>query len=168
MDSKRVDTRISLGVGTIQFIPGDRVSQGDGDAYRLSGQGLDDMPRQTYLSARIGEQPEPLLDALMVATDAITRRWSARQAQAVVGSLTGLTQESIAAGWKPDAITQQAVAQHLPVADVVPHPVPRWVEAGEKGGARWAAMRRGAKRVGKRHSLPHEPVQMWRDGRMFG
>lgn len=114
MDEPGADTRVSIGIGKIAFIPGEEVSQGDGPAYRLSGQGLDDMPRQARLGVRSDDDaPRALLDALLVTTDALTRRWTASQARAVLGAITGKTQETIAAKWKPDPITQQAVAQHL-------------------------------------------------------
>lgn len=115
MDSRVVDTRVAIGIGKIQFIPGNEVSQGDGPAYRLSGQGLDEMPRQARLGVRSEDDDAPhvLLDALLIGTDALSRPWTVSQAQAIVGAITGKTQEAIATGWKPEPITQQAVAQHL-------------------------------------------------------
>jgi hypothetical protein len=83
------------------------------------------MPRQSRLTLRrpstSGGENAPteidpsddLLVALLVTVDALSRRWTASQSQAVVSALTGRTQEAAAVEWKPEAISQQAVAQHL-------------------------------------------------------
>ena len=115
MDSRRADTRVAIGIGSIDFLPGEEVSKGDGEAYRLSGAALDELPRQARLTVRGGSsaREHELLDALLASVDALSRRWTASQSQAILGALGGKTQETIAASWKPEEITQQAVAQHL-------------------------------------------------------
>lgn len=40
MKSTRVDTRISIGVGSIDLIPEGSISSGDGEAFRSSGEAL--------------------------------------------------------------------------------------------------------------------------------
>lgn len=110
-------TRIGMGIGDIDFIPETAVSEGDGAAFRLSGQALEEMGRHRHLAIRIADayasaecQALPVITTLM---DAIASRWTAKQSLAVSGALRGLTQEQIGAAWQPHPISQQAVAQHL-------------------------------------------------------
>lgn len=109
-----VDSRVAIGIGRIAFLPGHRVSEGDGEAFQRSGQALEAMDRRVQLDARfpddtaVGE-----LRALLWLIDRHVQDWTARQSQALVGALSGWTQERIATGWKPSPISQQAVAQHL-------------------------------------------------------
>lgn len=110
-------TRIGIGIGKADFIPKNAVSEGDGPAFRISGQALEEMDRNQRLAIRIAEPNEsgecralPVLATLM---DTIAGRWTAKQSMAVSGALRALTQEQIGSAWKPNPITQQAVAQHL-------------------------------------------------------
>ena len=41
MQFNKIDTRLSIALGRIDFIPGERVSSGDGEAYRRSGEALE-------------------------------------------------------------------------------------------------------------------------------
>lgn len=114
MQSHRVDTRMALAVGTIDFIPGDRVSQGDGEAFRQSGRLLESMRKGANMRFSFsGRSEERQLDIVVRLVDALAIRWSDRQSLAVSGALQGWTQARIAGGWWPRPISQQAVAQHL-------------------------------------------------------
>ncbi len=114
----RLDTRIGIGIGTVDFVPSDRISHGDGEAFRLSGAALERLGRRgRRMAVSIpAEQRSDATEALGVIfglVDALSKRWTGKQAFAVWGALRGRTQEEIGLGWKPSPITQQAVAQHL-------------------------------------------------------
>lgn len=107
----RLDTRMAIAVDTIDFVPSGRVSEGDGPAYRASGEALDKLGGGVRMRLITREAPD-LLTATIGLLDAIVQDWTALQALAVKGRLKGLTQTEIAAGW-PERITQQTVARHL-------------------------------------------------------
>lgn len=110
-------TRIGIGIGDFDFIPADSVSEGDGTAFRLSGQALEELDRHRHLAIRIADAYASAecraLPVTATLIDAIANRWTAKQSLAVSGALRGLTQEQIGAAWPPHPISQQAVAQHL-------------------------------------------------------
>jgi DNA-directed RNA polymerase specialized sigma24 family protein len=105
-----LDARVAIGIGTVDFLPRGRGSEGDGEAFRRSGPVLDEM-RYQRLSIRT---PWPELDAEFqvecALLDALIERWSAEQAQAIVYLIAGWTQEKIAGELR---ITQPAVRQRL-------------------------------------------------------
>ena len=121
-------TRIAIGIGDVDFIPEGSVSEGDGTAFRLSGQAIEEMDRRRHLAIRVAEPGTPPerapLPVLLTLMDALADGWTPRQSLAISGALRGLTQEQIGAGWRPNPISQQAVAQHL-------------------DSARWAALSEG-------------------------
>lgn len=110
-------TRIAIGIGDVDFIPDAAVSEGDGTAFRLSGQAIEEMDRRRRLAIRIAEIGTPAerkpLPVLLTLMDALAGGWTARQSLAISGALRGLRQEQIGAAWHPNPISQQAVAQHL-------------------------------------------------------
>lgn len=110
-------TRVGIGIGDVDFIPDSAVSEGDGAAFRLSGQALEELDRHRHLAIRIADNVASAecagLPVMATLIDAVGSRWTAKQSQAVSGALRGLTQEQIGAAWQPHPISQQAVAQHL-------------------------------------------------------
>ena len=117
MKSKRVDTRISIGVGSIDFMPEESVSSGDGEAFRSSGEALESLSRTHRMTFSF---PQSLisnnlqsLDVILKLIDALARDWTEKQAHAVSGALLEYTQQKIARTWFERSISQQAVAQHL-------------------------------------------------------
>ena len=114
MESHRFDTRMAIALGRVDFIPGNRVSEGYGEAYRLSGKALETMPKASNMSFVFpGRELEKVLDVVIKLIDSISSRWSDRQALAVTGALRGWKQEKIAETWWKKKVSQQAVAQHL-------------------------------------------------------
>ena len=117
MKSKRVDTRISIGVGFIDIIPEEGVSSGDGEAFRLSGEALESLSRSHRMVISFPESlisnNHKALDVILKLIDVLARDWTEKQAQAVSGALLEYTQEKIARSWFERDISQQAVAQHL-------------------------------------------------------
>jgi hypothetical protein len=114
MASHRFDVRLALALGTIDFIPGRRVSQGDGEAFRLSGKALEGMRRSEGMRLLFpGCAVEAALDTVVRLVDALAARWSDKQALAVTGALRGWPQDAIGRRCWPRPISQQAVQQHL-------------------------------------------------------
>jgi len=110
----RIDTRLAIGIGTVDYQPPNRVSEGNGEAYRESGRALDSLKgsaRMKYVIAEPIEKP-PLLDTTVELLDAIIQEWTIPQALAVRWGLLGLTQLMIAKQW-PKRIAQQTIARHL-------------------------------------------------------
>jgi hypothetical protein len=101
----------------VTLLPRGAIAVGDGEAFRLSGEALDSMPRTTRMRFRgpsaIGESSSRSIDVCVQLIDTLATRWTGRQALAVCGALLGLTQERIARTWFRERVTQQAVAQHL-------------------------------------------------------
>lgn len=114
MESHRFDTRMAIALGHVDFIPGNRVSEGYGEAYQLSGKALESMPKANNMSFVFpGMELEKVLSVVIQLIDSISSRWSDRQALAVTGALRGWKQEKIAEKWWKKKVSQQAVAQHL-------------------------------------------------------
>lgn len=114
---QRIDTRLAIGVGKIDFIPKDDISGGDGEAYRLSGQGLERIRKQERMAVAFPDAVRSILtEAVHIIVRMVDLRvsdWTTPQATAVTGVLLERTQQKIAADWPEKPITQQAVAQHL-------------------------------------------------------
>ncbi len=106
-----LDARIAVGVGSIAFLPAGRGPEGDGEAFRRSGQTLDGMKGDQRLIIRTPwQEADAELDIACALLDALITRWSAEQAQAILGLLRGLTQERAA---RELGISQPAVRQRL-------------------------------------------------------
>lgn len=118
MALSKVDTRMAIGVGTIDFIPGTNVSEGDGEAYRHSGKMLAEMSKSVCMRFTFpGNEKSAALDMIVQLVDAIVkRRWTDKRSLAITGALQGWKQDRIALLWdKP--IKQQSVVDHLNGAD---------------------------------------------------
>ncbi len=114
MPAPDFDVRMALAIGAVDFVPGRRVSQGDGEALRLSGRALRAMGKGRGMRLLFPGRPsERALDTVVRLIDALAARWSEKQALAVTGALRGWPQETIARRCWPQPITQQAVQQHL-------------------------------------------------------
>ncbi|MCK5795001.1 MAG: hypothetical protein KAH12_09850 [Anaerolineales bacterium] len=111
------DTRVSIGFGRIDYLPEKDISSGNGEAFRLSGSGLDQCRKsqQMILSFPLANRSSLTegLNILIKFIDFQTQRWTAKQSDAIAGALVGLTQREIASEWIQKGITQQAVSQHL-------------------------------------------------------
>jgi len=113
----RLDTRAAVGIGTLDFVPGDRVSEGDGEAFRLSGRlltGAPDGRRMWFVSASQGDRWRwdtafDLIDSI------ITQHWTQKQATAVSGAVRSWKLSEIAKLWKPE-IAESTVHGHLSAA----------------------------------------------------
>ncbi len=81
-----VDTRIAVGVGTVDHIDQDRISMSSGPAFTTSGRRLDAMTKPPFLTINSANGTAArdvimLASALSAACDAIVQDWTARQAE---------------------------------------------------------------------------------------
>jgi hypothetical protein len=117
LEKSKVESRLAIAVGTIDFIPNNKISAGDGQAFQKSGRLLENMLKQNRMTFVIAGQENTdihsALGTIILLIDTLAKRWTARQAQAIANALQGWTQEKIAANFRPKPIRQQAVAQHL-------------------------------------------------------
>jgi hypothetical protein len=111
----RRDTRFVVAVGPIEFVPRNKVSEGDGEAFRLSGQELTKLKKRRMAFVAHDLSATSRWDVAFELIDALARRWSGKQALAVTGGVRGWTQEEIGLLWQP-AIEQSTVNIHLKAA----------------------------------------------------
>lgn len=117
--TEKLDTRIAIGVGPVQFIPEDNVSAGDGEAYLSSGHLLESFSSQYMGLCFSSVKPTLLLSSLenlVSLLDLIITSWGPGQSQAVHLALQGFTQSDIAKNWQPNPIKQPSVSRSLQTA----------------------------------------------------
>jgi hypothetical protein len=108
---KALDARIAIGIGSIDFLPNGRGTEGDGEAFRLSGPILDEMKGDRRLIIRTSQESiHEELDTECALLDALITKWSIEQVQAILCKTRGLTQEETA---KELRISQPAVLLRL-------------------------------------------------------
>jgi hypothetical protein len=105
----RLDARIAIGVGTIDYLSADQVGEWEGEAFRNSGLELDRMKgeRHTIIKTPWDEVNEEL-ETECALLDALIDRWTTEQAEAIMYQLQGWKQEEIA---KKLNTSQSAVSQ---------------------------------------------------------
>jgi hypothetical protein len=116
------DTRVAIGIGQLMLLNEEFVSAGLGPAYSLSGKTLDQMVDsrmllRTQKDHDVQTGTGKSIDLIVRFMDTLITEWTPAQAKTMIGMLQGLTQEQIAAEWKPARITQQAVSAHLKAAN---------------------------------------------------
>lgn len=100
----KYDTRISIGIGAVEWISKRRVSDSRGPAFTRSGKGLDAMGGQCFALDAGDESPDSLRSFGIAAApllDCVVGDWTPAESRAVCGALRGLTQEEIARHWPP-------------------------------------------------------------------
>ncbi len=114
---KPIDSRLSIGFGGIDYLPEKGISAGDGEAFRLSGSGLDLCGRSRRMClvfpAALRSRLTEALNQLVGLLDLQVQRWQPGQSEAAAGSLLGYTQRKIAREWAREPVTQQTISQHL-------------------------------------------------------
>ncbi len=113
MQTHQFDSRLAIGIGTVDFIPEQGLSGGDGEAFRLSGEGLEILKRHRMTLIWPGHPDQHLLQAMVWLFDQLAIGWTDKQALAVTGALQTWTQQEIAQLWDDHPVSQQTVAQHL-------------------------------------------------------
>lgn len=108
-----IDARISVGIGSVTHQAG-KVSESDGEAYRLSGRMLDTM-KASRLQMKTGDEEfNKWVAPICLLLDVIINSWSAQQSEVVYALLNGAKQQEIA---KAIGITQAAVNKRLRTAN---------------------------------------------------
>ena len=108
----RLDTRIAIGIGRIEYLSKNQVGEGDGEAFRNSGMELDTMKkgeRNLVIKTPWNDINEELKTECALL-DALIKRWTKEQAEAILYHIEGATQDEIA---KKLNIKQSAVSQRL-------------------------------------------------------
>ena len=110
--NNRLDARIAIGIGKIDYLPENQVGEGDGEAFRNSGMELDKMKKGarnlTIKTPWLETNKE--LQTECALFNAIIYKWTKEQAEAIMYQIQGYTQEDISKKLK---ISQSAVFQRL-------------------------------------------------------
>ncbi len=108
------DTRVAVAVGTVDFVPQERVSEGDGEAFRLSGRLASEAPEGRRMWFGLGDpsQSAPWDTVFDLIDSIITRHWTQKRALAVSGAVRSLKLGEIADLWSPE-IADSTVHSHL-------------------------------------------------------
>ncbi len=93
---ERVDTRISIGIGSI-LVHNDKFLVNDGEAFIISGRGLDAIPKRggSNLMLTVSPHLESLkefpmaINPMLTALDNLIEGWTEKQANAVINALQG-------------------------------------------------------------------------------
>jgi predicted DNA-binding protein YlxM (UPF0122 family) len=112
LENIRLDARIAIGMGKIDYLPVDQVGEGDGEAFRYSGMELDKMKkgeRNLTIKTPWPEMNEELQTECALL-NALIYRWTKEQAEAIMYQIQGYKQEEIAEKLE---ISQSAVFQRL-------------------------------------------------------
>jgi len=108
------DTRVVMAVGTIDFVPRNRVSEGEGVAFQRSGRLLRELKGKIGMRFVAEEDARwHGWDAAVQAVDAlVVQAWNDKRSLALTGALRGLKQQEIAHLWD-EPVTQQAIQKFL-------------------------------------------------------
>jgi hypothetical protein len=104
------DARVSIGVGTVDFMPEHRGAEGDGDAFRRSGLLLDAMKgeRRLLIKTPAAEVDEEL-NTEFGFLDFLISKWTREQAEAVMHRVIDGSHRDVAGALNisPSAVTQR-------------------------------------------------------------
>jgi hypothetical protein len=111
------DSRISIGLGTVEKVSSRKISLSTGQAFLLSGHGLDKMTQYSRMTVEVPKSVGPLSDWLAAAShlcDALIGQWTRRQAEVVCAAVDPREpeHEEIARKMLPP-VSKQAVAKVL-------------------------------------------------------
>ncbi len=128
---KKIDTRMAIAVGTIDYIPENRVSAGDGAAFRMSGKLLDKMSRSKSPTIRFimeGRKASILLAGAVQQAGALAVHWTPNQAKTIMTALKGMAHDQINAD-RPKSFAPKAFSKVLSRAGW--HQIQGWVSVFE-------------------------------------
>lgn len=111
-----IDTRVSIGIGSVESLNLDNISLSQGEAFEMSGLGLTKMPNERRLALGLGKnvcgQDTPIFTAACMLLDAATSNWTSKQALAVALTHIDANQYELAKKFTPP-ISAQAYGKHL-------------------------------------------------------
>lgn len=133
------DTRVAVGIGSVDHLHSRDVTRSTGEAFSLSGSALDDMKDPARLALAVADglsRPAGLVAVVGQLCDALISEWTQRQAEMVSHAIDpkGLIQEEIARAVEP-AISRQQVSKALIGAHwpAIREAITEWECATEKG-----------------------------------
>ena len=115
--SGKADSRMSIGLGNIDNISEQKLLMSTGEAFSLSGHGLDELTGYSEMTIKISRSAGPLSEWLPVVAnlcDSLIKQWTQRQAEVITFAVDPEepTHEEIAKKLTP-AVTKQAVTKIL-------------------------------------------------------
>jgi predicted DNA-binding protein YlxM (UPF0122 family) len=128
------DIRLAVGIGKADFIKKEKITSSDGEAFRFSGEALDELMSTSQrlavktLHPEFNEQTVPAILLL----DALIQKWTQNQAEVVLYKLQDKKEDEIAALL---GISQSAVNQRTKTAQW--YPVEKLLEQFEKTVKKW-------------------------------
>jgi len=111
----KVDLRLSIGIGTIDYFK-ENVYKSDGQAFQLSGRGLDKMSKKSphiILNTPIDDINEEF-ELHFSMLDILISKWTTKSAEVINMSIRNMTQSSIAEQLN---IKQSSVNQRIDIAN---------------------------------------------------
>jgi hypothetical protein len=106
-----IRVRVAIGLGPVNRLDPGSVEQSHGPAFELSGGLLDALPRYRHLALAVVDPARNRhLAALASLVDAVSRRWTAAQAEALMHWLRGANQGEVA---RALGVTQPAIQQRI-------------------------------------------------------
>lgn len=115
--SGKADSRVSIGLGSIDNISKQNLLTSTGEAFSLSGHGLDELTGYSEMTIKISRSSGPLFEWLPVVANlcnSLIKQWTQRQAEVITFAADPEepTHEEIAEKLTP-AVTKQAVTKIL-------------------------------------------------------
>ncbi len=110
-----MDTRVAIAIGAVDHIPSERASEGQGEAYRLSGRKLEALKKPVRMGFSCAdEREEATWDTVVQLVDALmTLQCTRPRAIALTGVLRDMKQEDTGRLWGDGPIAQGSVSKHL-------------------------------------------------------
>ena len=104
------DIRLSIGIGKVDFLKRNNLSHSDGEAFHLSGLGLDSLKNSSgkIILQTADENFNEVMEAITLLLDAVMEKWTGNQAEIVLFKLNNYKEEQIA---RAIGISQSAVNQ---------------------------------------------------------
>ncbi|WP_018612108.1 hypothetical protein [Segetibacter koreensis] len=114
--STKYDIRLAIGIGEVDFIDEKKISSSDGQAFRLSGEGLDSLKNtsQHLLVKTADHNFDEQIEPAVLLVDALIQKWTQNQAILVLYKLQQMKEDEIAAQLQ---ISQSAVTQRKKTAE---------------------------------------------------
>lgn len=115
---ENADSRAAIGIGAVEFINSEHISQSMGRAFELSGKVLDGMKPNRSLDLLQENQDIKDNDFCRISIhlcDSLVRLFTTKQAEAVFWALQGYKQVEIAEKMNPP-VKQPTAAEHLIIA----------------------------------------------------
>lgn len=91
----KTDSRVSIGIGTVDRLERDNIIESTGLAFERSGHGLEDLDKGRRLALRV-EPEDPRDHIIMNLLDCLVSKWTDKESIAMAGALLHLTQDAIA------------------------------------------------------------------------